>query len=87
MVHLLLSRPLQRTAARCPNISRDECARLGRDPSEVELTAGGPVHSLDDVKRFQDLGVSRVILSPPGFQPDKLEQGLEKLGNELISKL
>ncbi len=68
-------------------VVRDECERIGRDPSEVELTAGGPVHSIDDVKRFQDLGVARIILPPPGFEPDKLEQGLEKLGNELISKL
>ena len=28
---------------------RDECERNGRDPGEVELTAGGAVRSLDDV--------------------------------------
>ena len=66
---------------------RDECERNGRDPGEVELTAGGAIRSLDDVKRFEDMGVSRLIISPPGFDPDAIEKGLEKLGNDLISKL
>ena len=66
---------------------RDECERNGRDPGEVELTAGGAVRSLDDVKRFEDMGVSRLIIPPPGFDPDAIEKGLEKLGNDLISKL
>ena len=66
---------------------RDECERNGRDPGEVELTAGGAIRSLDDVKRFEDMGVSRLIIPPPGFDPDAIEKGLEKLGNDLISKL
>ncbi len=68
-------------------IVREECEKIGRDPAEVELTTGGPVRSLDDVKRFEDMGVSRLILPPPGFDPDGLEKGLEKLGNDLISKV
>ena len=68
-------------------VVREECEKIGRDPSEVELTTGGPVRSLDDVKRFEDLGVSRLILPPPGFDPEGLERGLEKLGNDLISKV
>jgi probable F420-dependent oxidoreductase len=66
---------------------RDECERNGRDPGEVELTTGGSIRSLDDVKRFEDMGVSRLILPPPGFDPEAVEKGLEKLGNDLISKL
>lgn len=68
-------------------IVRAECERIGRDPSEIELTAGAPVRSLDDVKRLEDLGVSRVVGGPPGFTPDAVERGLEKLGDEILSKL
>ncbi|MBW2386389.1 MAG: LLM class F420-dependent oxidoreductase [Deltaproteobacteria bacterium] len=66
---------------------RDECEKIGRNPDEIELTAGGPVRSLDDLKRYQDLGISRLIIPPPGFDPDALEAGLEKLGNDILSKL
>ncbi|HEB89608.1 MAG TPA: TIGR03619 family F420-dependent LLM class oxidoreductase [Deltaproteobacteria bacterium] len=62
-----------------------ECARIGRDPGEIEITTGG-VPTLDEVKRLEDMGVSRFTVGPPGFTPDALREGLEKLGNELISK-
>ena len=61
------------------------CARRGRDMSEIEITTGS-VPTLDEVKRLEDLGVSRFVTGPPGFTPDALKAGLEKLGNELISK-
>ncbi|MAG31169.1 MAG: LLM class F420-dependent oxidoreductase [Deltaproteobacteria bacterium] len=62
-----------------------ECARIGRDPSEIEITIGGvPTH--DEVKRLQDMGVACFTLGPPGFAPDVVRAGLEKLGDELISK-
>ena len=63
-----------------------ECERIGRDPGEIEITTGS-VPKLDEVKRLQDKGVSRFTLAPPGFTPDALREGLEKLGNELISKV
>ena len=62
-----------------------ECDRIGRDPSEIEITTGG-VPTADEVKRLEDLGVGRFTVGPPGFTPDALREGLEKLGNELISK-
>ena len=62
-----------------------ECAEIGRDPGTIEITTGS-VPRLDEVKRLQDLGVSRFTVSPPGFTKDDLERGLEKLGNELIAK-
>ena len=47
---------------------RAECAANGRDPGEVELTAGGGGRSIDDVCRrieeLSELGVRRVMLSP-----------------------
>ena len=62
-----------------------ECARLGRDPAEVELTSGGPP-DLDEIRRQQDLGVSRYVLMPPAFDEEGLRKGLAKLGDEVISR-
>jgi probable F420-dependent oxidoreductase len=62
-----------------------ECERIGRDPSEIEITTGS-LPTADEVKRLEDLGVSRFVVPPPGFTPDALKEGFDKLGNELISK-
>jgi probable F420-dependent oxidoreductase len=63
-----------------------ECARIGRDPAEIEITTGGPP-KLDELKRLQDRGVARITFGPPGFSPEDVKAGLEKLGNEIIAKL
>ena len=39
------------------------------------------------IKRLQDLGVSRFMVPPPGFDPESITQGLERLGNEVLAKL
>ena len=65
----------------------DECGKTGRDPAEIEVTCGLGQPTLDFVKRMEDLGVSRLITGPPGFDRDGLRAGLDKLGNELIAKL
>jgi hypothetical protein len=44
------------------------------------------VPTLDEVKRLEDMGVSRFVTGPPGFAPDELRAGLEKLGDTLIAK-
>jgi len=62
-----------------------ECAEIGRDPRTIEITTGS-APSLDEVKRLRDLGVSRFVVPPPGFAPDDIERGFEKIGNELIAK-
>jgi len=68
------------------NIMRDECKKVGRDPSTIEVTSGRGAPTVDAVKHFEDLGVSRWVLPPPAFDPDGLTKGLEELGN-LIEKL
>jgi hypothetical protein len=45
------------------------------------------VSSLHEVKRLRDLGVARFVVGPPGFTPDDVTRGFEKLGNEVIAKL
>ena len=60
---------------------RDECAVLGRDPNEVELTAGGGGRTFDEmstrIEQLAELGVTRVMLPPlPGERLDELAAGL-----------
>jgi probable F420-dependent oxidoreductase len=61
---------------------REECAKIGRNPAEIELSAAGRL-TPDLIKTFQDMGVSRAMTIPPGGDRDSLSRGLEKLGNEL----
>jgi probable F420-dependent oxidoreductase len=57
------------------DIVRAECAANGRDPAEVELSAGGGGRDLDElctrIESLQQLGVSRVMLAP--LAGDKLD--------------
>lgn len=69
----------------CLEEIRSECDRIGRDPGEIEITTGS-MPTADEVKRLEDKGVGRFVLPPPGFAPDELKAGLEKLGDELFSK-
>ena len=64
----------------------DECGKTDRDPNEIEVTCGLAEPSLDFVKRMEDLGVSRLIMPPPAFDKEGVRKGLEKVGNELISR-
>lgn len=66
---------------------RDECAKIGRDPKEIELTAGTPVTDLDSIRKFAELGVSRMIIPPPAFDPDGVKKGLHEFADKVIAKL
>ena len=67
------------------DVMRDECRKLGRDPSTIEVTSGRAAPDADSVKRFEDLGVSRFVLPPPAYDPDGITKGLERLG-DLIAR-
>lgn len=74
---------------RLPELLRElraECARIGRDPGGIEITAGG-APTLDEARRLRDQGVARFIVTPPGFAPDELRKGLERIGDEILAKL
>jgi alkanesulfonate monooxygenase SsuD/methylene tetrahydromethanopterin reductase-like flavin-dependent oxidoreductase (luciferase family) len=69
-------------------VMREECDKVGRDPATIELTAAGAASmDVDRVKRFQDLGVSRLNMAPPAFDPEGIERGLTRLHDEVIAKL
>lgn len=66
---------------------RAECARIGRDPKQIEITTGFPKTDLDTVKRARDLGISRLVIAPPAFDPEGVRRGLETFANEVISRV
>jgi probable F420-dependent oxidoreductase len=65
----------------------DECARVGRDPAKIEVTTAAPGLDLDAIRRLEDEGVSRLVVGPPGFSRDAIEDGLAKLADTVLSKL
>jgi probable F420-dependent oxidoreductase len=69
------------------DVMRKECLEIGRDPSEIELSASAAATDLDTIRRYQDIGVSRLIISPPGFDPEGITRGLEAFGNDVLAKL
>jgi len=68
-------------------VMRAECARVGRDPAVIEITAGMTLPDLDLVRRLQDVGVSRIPLAPPAFDPEGLERGLADFHERVMARL
>ncbi|MGH7949407.1 MAG: LLM class F420-dependent oxidoreductase [Candidatus Binataceae bacterium] len=64
----------------------EEAKKAGRDPKTIELSCTGRAR-LDSLKRFQDIGIARVVVAPPAFDKDGLTRGLEKIADEVLSKL
>ena len=65
-------------------IMREECAKIGRNPAEIEITAMAYGLDLDAVRRSADLGVHRLVTIPPGFDPESVERGLGELRDRVI---
>jgi probable F420-dependent oxidoreductase len=57
----------------------------GRDPSAIEVTAGGAL-DLDGVRRFGDLGVDRIVLPPLGWDLDTLREQLGRFSESVVEK-
>jgi probable F420-dependent oxidoreductase len=62
-----------------------ECEKRGRKVSEIELSCLGKARP-ETVKTYQDMGIARVITTPPALDRDGITRGLEKIANELIAK-
>jgi hypothetical protein len=41
---------------------------------------------LDNLKALEDIGVSRVVMSPPSTKPEVITQALEKFHHEVIAR-
>jgi probable F420-dependent oxidoreductase len=69
------------------DVMRAECARVGRDPRAIEITAGMNVPDVDQVRRLQDLGVARIPIAPPAFDPEGLTRGLSEFRERVMAKV
>jgi probable F420-dependent oxidoreductase len=67
-------------------IMRKTAAENGRDGDAIEVTAGG-VMDADGVKKFADLGVSRIVIPPLAFDVDGLRTALAMFQENVISKV
>ena len=54
--------------------------------AEFEVTVGGRVTSVDDVKRYEDAGVTRILASAY-TNPREAKEGIARFGEEIIAKL
>jgi len=68
-------------------VLRDECTRIGRNPDTIEISTGGAIADVDTVHRYQDLGVARLVIPPPGFDQDAVRRGLEDFADQVMAKL
>jgi probable F420-dependent oxidoreductase len=66
-------------------IVRAEAQKAGRDPEAIEFSCMRP-GKVGDLKPLSDIGVSRVVITPPGTNPDVITRGLEKFHEEVISR-
>ncbi len=65
------------------------CDAIGRDPATVEITAMwiDVAAGLDALRRYQDLGVSRLVVPIFALGGGNPMDALDKLGEEVISQL
>ncbi len=64
---------------------RAECAKRGRNFGEIELSCLGRAKP-DSIRLCQELGIARLIVTPPGLDPESFKRGCEQIANELIAK-
>ncbi len=67
-------------------IVRSEAKKAGRDPEAIEFSCMTRSVDAANLKSLADLGVSRVVVNPPGTKPEALTRGLEKFQQEVIAK-
>ena len=58
----------------------------GRADQPFEITVGGPVRSDDDIKRWEDAGVDRLIVSPWRRSPEAID-GLQEFSDLVAAHL
>jgi probable F420-dependent oxidoreductase len=66
---------------------RSEAEKAGRDPAAIEFSSMVRSTRPDDLKALADIGVSRVVILPPGTQPEAITRSLEKFQQEVIASI
>jgi len=74
----------------------DECEKIGRDPSEIEVTVGVGSGAMleqpsnvdfDTIMSYESLGVSRVVLASPRSDKEGVQRELHEFGDRVLSRL
>ena len=65
-------------------IMNDECAKVGRDASAIELTGGMMVPSAEHVAKHEEMGFDRLVMAPPGYDKDGISRGFEIFANAFL---
>jgi len=66
-------------------VMRTSARDAGRDPDTIEVTGGGAL-DLDGIKRLEEIGLSRVIVPPLGFDLETLKTQLGAFSENVISR-
>jgi len=67
-------------------IVRDEAKKAGRNPEAIEFSCMTRSLKPEDLKMLSGMGVTRVVVNPPGTKPEALTRGLEKFRDEVIAR-
>lgn len=65
-------------------VMKEECAKVGRDAGAIELTGGMMVPDRDLVARHEEMGFSRLVMGPPGWDRDGVSRGFEAFANAFL---
>jgi probable F420-dependent oxidoreductase len=86
-------------AAQAYRMMKEECARIGRNPAEIEFGCaaekevwmGGWNKLADSAKRARDIGAVRISAPTTMFslewKPDAIARAMEQVANEVIAKV
>jgi probable F420-dependent oxidoreductase len=65
-------------------IMREECAKVGRNADEIEITGGMMQPDPDVITRHEEMGFSRMLMPPPGWDHDGISRGFEAFAKAYI---
>lgn len=66
---------------------RDECAKIGRNPDEIELTVAGGNLDPGRVRQYREIGVSRMMINPPAMDAEGIKRGLNEFAENVLAKV
>jgi probable F420-dependent oxidoreductase len=67
------------------DLVKSEARKAGRNPDKIEFTAMSSMKA-DHLKVLEDIGVSRVVMTPPARDPEGITRALEKFQSEVIAR-
>src|SRR5260370_14791036 len=66
---------------------KSEARAAGRPPASIEFSCLTRSTRADDLKTVEDLGVSRVVMMPPGTNREVITRSLEKFKQDVIFRM